>query len=198
MGVDTEGDSFIEKVKEGDVEAVKQALEGGMDPNIADENGTTGLIEAAKSGHRELVGLLLDNGAEIEGRDEKFGGTALIWAVLRGRTETVELLLEKGADISAAEDKNGMPALILAAMQGQTDTIKFLLEKDADIDSRDKDGRSALMWAAHHGQVAAVEVLIDRNSGVTNDIEKVLGRRAKDFAEYARETAATGIWNPPK
>lgn len=42
------------------------------------------------------------------------------------------------------------------------------------------------------------EVLIDRNSGVTNDIEKVLGRRAKDFAEYARETAASGIWNPPK
>jgi uncharacterized protein YbjT (DUF2867 family) len=29
------------------------------------------------------------------------------------------------------------------------------------------------------------EVLVDRNSGVTNDIEKVLGRKAKDFAEYA-------------
>ena len=40
------------------------------------------------------------------------------------------------------------------------------------------------------------EVLVDRNSGVTNDIEKVLGRKAKDFAEYARETVATGIWNP--
>ena len=40
------------------------------------------------------------------------------------------------------------------------------------------------------------EVLIDKNSIVTNDIEKVLGRKAKDFAEYARETAATGIWNP--
>lgn len=40
------------------------------------------------------------------------------------------------------------------------------------------------------------EVLVDKNSGVTNDIEKVLGRKAKDFAEYARETVATGIWNP--
>lgn len=40
------------------------------------------------------------------------------------------------------------------------------------------------------------EVLVDRNSIVTNDIEKVLGRKAKDFAEYARETATTGIWNP--
>jgi len=42
------------------------------------------------------------------------------------------------------------------------------------------------------------EVLVDKNSIVTNDIEKVLGRKAKDFTEYARETAATGIWNPEK
>jgi len=40
------------------------------------------------------------------------------------------------------------------------------------------------------------EVLVDKNSVVTNDIEKVPGRKAKDFADYARETAATGIWNP--
>jgi len=42
------------------------------------------------------------------------------------------------------------------------------------------------------------EVLDGRNSSVTNDIEKVLGRKAKDFAEYARETVTTGIWNPVK
>ena len=40
------------------------------------------------------------------------------------------------------------------------------------------------------------EVLNEENSGVSGDIEKVLGRKAKDFTEYARETAATGIWHP--
>ena len=40
------------------------------------------------------------------------------------------------------------------------------------------------------------EVLVDRNSGVTNDIENVMGRKAKDFSEYAKETAMTGVWNP--
>lgn len=40
------------------------------------------------------------------------------------------------------------------------------------------------------------EVLDGRNASITNDVEKVLGRKAKDFAEYARETAATGVWNP--
>ena len=40
------------------------------------------------------------------------------------------------------------------------------------------------------------EVLDGRNSSITHDIEKVLGRKAKDFAEYAKETATSGIWNP--
>jgi len=41
------------------------------------------------------------------------------------------------------------------------------------------------------------EVLVESNSLVTNDVQKVLGRKAKDFSEYVKETAATGIWNPP-
>ena len=39
------------------------------------------------------------------------------------------------------------------------------------------------------------EVLVERNAGVTHDIQKVLGRQAKDFSEYARETAMSGIWD---
>ncbi len=34
------------------------------------------------------------------------------------------------------------------------------------------------------------------NAEVTNDIETVLGRKPKDFSEYIRETAQSGIWNP--
>ncbi|RXM49181.1 NmrA family transcriptional regulator [Flavobacterium sp. YO12] len=39
-------------------------------------------------------------------------------------------------------------------------------------------------------------VLDGRNSNITQDIENVLGRKAKDFSLYAKETAKTGIWNP--
>ena len=34
------------------------------------------------------------------------------------------------------------------------------------------------------------------NSVVSNDVELVLGRKAKDFSDYAKETASTGIWEP--
>ena len=40
------------------------------------------------------------------------------------------------------------------------------------------------------------QVLDGRNSNITQDIENVLGRKAKDFSTYAKETAKTRIWNP--
>jgi ankyrin repeat protein len=86
MGVEPIENAFVQKAGEGDTQAVKQSLDSGIQPDTKDETGTTALIEAAKGGHGELVSLLLDNGAGIEGRDEKFGGTALIWAALRGHT----------------------------------------------------------------------------------------------------------------
>ena len=36
----------------------------------------------------------------------------------------------------------------------------------------------------------------EENSIVSNDVELVLGRKAKDFSDYAKETASTGIWEP--
>lgn len=39
-----------------------------------------------------------------------------------------------------------------------------------------------------------VEVLDGRNSQTTDDLEKLLGRPAKDFKAYAEEAAATGVW----
>ncbi|MEN8788378.1 MAG: NAD(P)H-binding protein [Flavobacteriaceae bacterium] len=36
----------------------------------------------------------------------------------------------------------------------------------------------------------------EENSAISSDIEKVLGRKATDFSDYVKRTAATGIWNP--
>ncbi|GAB7189367.1 NAD(P)H-binding protein [Kineococcus sp. NUM-3379] len=39
------------------------------------------------------------------------------------------------------------------------------------------------------------EVLDGRGSEPTGDVERVLGRPARRFADYVRETAASGVWN---
>ena len=40
-------------------------------------------------------------------------------------------------------------------------------------------------------------VLDGRNAHLTDDVERVLGRPPRDFAEYARSAAATGVWDVP-
>ena len=37
-------------------------------------------------------------------------------------------------------------------------------------------------------------VLDGRNAHLTDGVERALGRPPKDFADYAREVAATGVW----
>lgn len=41
-------------------------------------------------------------------------------------------------------------------------------------------------------------VLDGRNSYVTDDVERILGRPARDFSDYVHDTARTGVWAIPE
>lgn len=84
-----------------------------------------------------------------------------------------------------------------------TREISKATARDIKFDSISRDKYTAMLkefqvpddfiWLINY---LFTEVLVESNSVVTNDIEQVLGRKAKDFSEYASETAGTGIWNP--
>jgi uncharacterized protein YbjT (DUF2867 family) len=40
------------------------------------------------------------------------------------------------------------------------------------------------------------EVLDGRNAHLADGVQRALGRAPRDFADYARDAAATGVWNP--
>jgi hypothetical protein len=40
-------------------------------------------------------------------------------------------------------------------------------------------------------------VLDGRNAHVTDGVRRALGREPRDFADYAHDTAARGVWDPP-
>jgi len=39
------------------------------------------------------------------------------------------------------------------------------------------------------------EVLDGRNAHLSDGVQRALGREPRDFSDYARRTAATGVWN---
>ena len=113
-------------------------------------HGHTPLMRAALDGDTESVKELINQGADINRRDDD-GRTALMFAVINRHYETMKLLLEHGADVNATS-KQGGTALMGAAMDGELSMVQALLDKGADLDARlHETNESAATLAASHG-----------------------------------------------
>ena len=62
--------------------------------------GCSPLHYAAQFGEVEVVGLLLDRGADVNQRETKYGRTPLLIAVSSGFRIIADLLLDRGADVN--------------------------------------------------------------------------------------------------
>lgn len=75
-------DELIEAAKRGDLEQVRGLLQAGRElVNQRDESGATPLHYAALNGHRPVVQLLVQQGADPNSRDRQFGATPAGWAI---------------------------------------------------------------------------------------------------------------------
>lgn len=132
------------------------------DINTRDESGETALMQASKSGHLEVIKLLLAKGADANAKS-KDGTTALIHAAQRGHTDVVKQLQERDANINM-ENTVGETALMLAAQRGHVEIARFLFDKGADINAKTIHGTTPFMMAAVNGHVEAVKFLLANNA----------------------------------
>jgi len=82
------------------------------------------LHTAARNDQKEVAELLIDKGANVNGKSDE-AGTPLHQAADRGHEEIVELLIAGGADVNARRD-DGMTPLDLAIRFDETDTADLL------------------------------------------------------------------------
>lgn len=116
-----------------DAELAKRLLKLGADPNKADDRGSLPLAEAVLSinSDLEVVKLLVEAGADVNGVEEENGATPLI-------------LLASNRQISASIRNEG---------------INYLLKKGARKDHRTKRGKSAYDWAKAVGNEKTAQLL---------------------------------------
>jgi len=112
-------------------------------------------MAAARGGHEEIVGLLLESGASVELRARN-GETALFKAAAEGRTKLVERLAAAGADVHVA-DERGRSALTLAAEGAFSDLIECLLRLGATLDAQ--EARRLMTQAEQQGLTDVVTLL---------------------------------------
>lgn len=109
---------------DGNVEVLKQLLDGGAAVDEVDEEGRTALHFAVGYGEMECAKLLIEAGAKLDQQDHN-KNTALHYAAGYGQAETVKLLVESGADKSA-KNADGKTALEVAQLNEQEEVAKLL------------------------------------------------------------------------
>lgn len=133
--------SLLQAIWKGDISAVKEMLEEGVDPNAQTKLGKSPLHMAAKKEETEIIRLLIANGADVNAGDQN-GKTPLIEAASAGQSANARVLLSAGANINAT-DENGFTALMWATMMGFPESVEILLESGSEVNTRSKDGRTA-------------------------------------------------------
>jgi len=88
---------LYEEAKAGNLEEVKHLLRTTFADGNSNEYGNTPLIAAAVIGHKDIVQILLENGANID-HQSNAGYTALSFAASNWHKDVVQLLLDRGAN----------------------------------------------------------------------------------------------------
>ncbi|KAL8956159.1 MAG: hypothetical protein Q9193_006238, partial [Seirophora villosa] len=151
-------------------EAITRSRSSKILREASDGEGSRPLHFAAKLGLTPMVKLLLDNGSDIEAKDN-WGRTSLVNATILNRVEIAELLLNRRADYAAKDVKN-WTALHWAAIKNHLDLLKILLAKgDSEYNSpnwmkywSNNDGDLPIHVAARKGHTEAVKMLHRRGA----------------------------------
>lgn len=167
-------------------EAAKELIHRGADPSVCtSEREQTVLMLAAAGGFSDIVGILLERGADPEKRDSD-GRTALMYAATSGNHGVVKMLVDAGADVRAA-DRQGLDAFHWTSPLSP-ETASFLLERSSL--SPGKASR-ALLKAASDGHVEAMRALLAGKARIQPAEEG--GESALEKAVFSRSPEALNL-----
>ncbi|KAK6543335.1 hypothetical protein TWF694_000087 [Orbilia ellipsospora] len=150
-------------VQENKYDAAKLLIELGANVNARNLDGWSSLHEAAFVGDNvEMIRLLLDNGADIDGLTAE-SVSPLNSAIIGGNKMVLRELLDRGADVHLRNTK-GHNALYNCALHGRPEMLRWVLDAGLTPEINITDwtiGMSPLYVAVEQGRPRIVKVLIE-------------------------------------
>jgi ankyrin repeat protein len=155
---------LIDAARNADPDAVRRLLQGKVDVNASEPDGTTALHWASYRDDVESADLLIRAGARVNATND-LGATPLWTASVNGSAAMVRRLLAAGADPNARLQLGETPVMA-AARSGNPDVVRQLLIRGGNVNSRAARGQTALMWAVAQKHPDVVKVLLEAGADV--------------------------------
>ncbi|KAK3773373.1 hypothetical protein RRG08_023251 [Elysia crispata] len=154
--------------EENKIEVLKKLLSKPRVKQLINESDcydNSPLHIAAKQGYLEILQCLLENGADLDDKNEE-EETPLHLAAKHGRTNIVRELIKTDTTIVNDEDEDSNTALHLAAQCGHHKVVKLLLDLGADVSARNYNAWTPLDLAASKGWTKTCSVLLEEDAPV--------------------------------
>jgi len=160
---------FFKAIRLGDGKAVKAFLQGGMDPNVRDEDGRSAINFALENTDASMIGPLMEK-ADLLSIDGA-GNTPIFLALKHNHREIFEGLLEKGADVNSLGRSGvvGKQTLLQVAVQKRDiELVRRLLEKGANPNQADGSGTVPLFETVNRepASLDIMNLLIEKGADV--------------------------------
>lgn len=179
------GQLFDAAIDREDVDAVKELLAAGNSANTPIVNGeitSTPLVKACWRRNMEIVQLLVEAGADVNGLEKSrmvnhrgdvhwFIKSPLEEAVYKD-LEIVRYLISKGAKVNERLT-NGVTVLNFPAYKGDLETLEVLIAAGGDVNAVDEIGYTPLKHAVMGRKPESIRVLVAKGAMVNQAPTKV-------------------------
>ena len=168
--------ALFKAIEGGHFDVVKVLIEHGVNTNARKPyyDGRTPLMVAAECDNEEISSLLIEKGADVDGKDY-LGRTAIFFT---HRLAIVKILIDGGANVNV-QDKYEHTPLMIYVLKANRDIVSYLVAHGADVHRKDSEGRTALHClcrGAHMRHVSGpssdvtcemiVKLLVDHGSNI--------------------------------
>jgi cytohesin len=158
-------EQLLQAIIDGDTALADAAVEAGADIEATEPRlKLRPLHIAATNDESEIISLLIEAGAEIDGL--AVGDlTPLHVAARSGSAGAVDTLLGAGSDPTLLSNESLPQApLHMAARGGHVEAIEVLLDFGVDVDQLEDTDSTALMYASSQGHADAVAFLLEHGA----------------------------------
>ncbi|KAI1409325.1 hypothetical protein F5Y13DRAFT_92301 [Hypoxylon sp. FL1857] len=178
-------DTLSSAVANGDEDLLHTLLrEASVREKVRSASGIALLQVAIGNGHLNIVRILLENDAPIEGYGPT-GKANLQVAVESGFHTITELLLQFRAKAGPQNEECGPSLLLLAVERDDFGTTEVLLKWGANLNVRNEATYTPLMVAVAHGNVSIAKLLLQYGADWTAKSDS--GLSATDLASGSKE-----------